>query len=134
MLQEILYVYFSSTIFIAGWTSRYWQNTIMFAAECDSHITTGLSTMWWGHLHRYWRDIYCTEVLFVYRTLLHHDVIFLLILIINTFPILAYPPARLVEIAKTRFADVFKDRDSLAHLANSIHVYTEITCEDFMGR
>ena len=54
--------------------------------------------------------------------------------IINTFPILAYPPTRLVEIAKTRFTDVFKDRDSLAHLANSIHIYTEITCEDLMGR
>ncbi|XP_065883487.1 DNA repair protein RAD51 homolog 2-like isoform X2 [Dysidea avara] len=41
---------------------------------------------------------------------------------------------RLVEIAKTRFGDVFKDKASLAHLANSIHIYTEITCEDLMGR
>lgn len=39
---------------------------------------------------------------------------------------------RLVEIAKARFVDNFKDSNALAHMAKNIHIYNEMTCKDLM--
>ena len=41
---------------------------------------------------------------------------------------------RLVEIAKARFNDKYKDSSSLSHMAKNIHIYNEMTCKDLMKR
>lgn len=46
----------------------------------------------------------------------------------------AFTAQRLIEIAKARFNDKYKDSSSLSHMAKNIHIYNEMTCKDLMKR
>ena len=43
-----------------------------------------------------------------------------------------YFSTRLVEIAKARFSDKYKDCNALSHLMKNVHIYNEMTCKDLM--